>query len=486
MKNWLFLSSVFSLSCLLIPNPRYCDVNTPCADGQVCPASNTCAVTDPSAAAITGVSSPIGSPDGGTLTLSGRNLVAGMQVLVNGTVVPTTFLSATSLQFALPPAAGSCGVRMAVLTAQTADHQPIFGQQQITYKYSTVSFTLRGVPTSTDINATAITAAPIYKSMINDILLIADTKTYILPARGDLNFSTANLIIPGTVSHTDILATDLDGDKIIDLALKSSTSIDIYAGTNDTGPSFVQKPSINPGVNIPAFVAENLDGIGQKDIILIADNPPQMKLHKFSNFSYSASFINSLSNRGVGIVVDDFNNDQILDAVITIPVTQAIFFTYGNGSGSFGPLVNSIAVGGPPALIAKLDANLDGKLDLVTATNSSVDGQLILLQNQGSLNFSATSIAQISQAPTSLLTEDLDCDGLKDIILYNATDMQLSIYLNLGGSRFSATPIQPNLGGGFLSMALARFSTNVNKLDLALLQSSAGATKVVVYQNTSQ
>jgi hypothetical protein len=98
--------------------------------------------------------------------------------------------------------------------------------------------------------------------------------------------------------------------------------------------------------------------------------------------------------------------------------------------------------------------------------------------------FVTTRLGGILQTPKLLLTEDLDCDGLKDVIVYSANASTIDVYSNTGNGGFETTPQTVPLNGNILSISVANLNADDTKPDLAVLRQTA-MSEVTVYQNTS-
>jgi hypothetical protein len=175
------------------------------------------------------------------------------------------------------------------------------------------------------------------------------------------------------------------------------------------------------------------------------------------------------------------------DIATAVRANQAVFVLLGSGDGSFPTPATVFSAPDPlrqqpPALLAVLDVDQDGRDDLIVATDAQSDGSLTLALSRGA-GFVTTPIAPVLPTPQILLTEDLDCDGLKDIILYNSGGNQISVYLNSGVGGFISTPQMITVTNAVLSMAVANLDATDLRPDIVVL-SQTGPT-LATYQNVS-
>ncbi len=112
----------------------------------------------------------------------------------------------------------------------------------------------------------------------------------------------------------------------------------------------------------------------------------------------------------------------------------------------------------PGACKAKfVDINHDGKLDIVVAMSQAKE-ELLIFYNKGNFNFEEKSISKFpsSFGLNNMQIEDIDNDGLQDILITNGDNADISsqlknyhgirIYKNLGNSKFKLAWFYPIYG----------------------------------------
>ena len=170
------------------------------------------------------------------------------------------------------------------------------------------------------------------------------------------------------------------------------------------------------------------------------------------------------------IVSADFDNDNDYDIAVTVRGYNdndliAVFFN--NGSGSFsGPY--SYPVGDNPwsSLIVD-DFNNDGYKDL--AATNEMSGNVSVLVDNGSGSFTVTNYST-GTYPESVIAQDFNSDGYKDLAVANAGSNNVSVLLNNGNGTFGSTV---NYGTGISgNNVIAAYLNNDSYYDLVVVGSN--------------
>jgi hypothetical protein len=151
----------------------------------------------------------------------------------------------------------------------------------------------------------------------------------------------------------------------------------------------------------------------------------------------AASFILSLgeqytlTDHPCATLADDFNNDGIVDLVVTDPDEAFILLGKGDGTFAQSQLIGEVldACDGFAG-----DMNGDRNSDLVFPERQT--GNVVIFFGEGSGTFQApTKYATGSSYSSSVVILDENRDGLKDIIA-NRADAHLTILYGMGNNRF--------------------------------------------------
>lgn len=271
---------------------------------------------------------------------------------------------------------------------------------------------------------------------------------------GGDNFSAANLLAQQNFAAGqglfDLCLCDFDGDGKSDVATSNevATDIGVYKNTsNISGINFAARQTVSLGISSPTknINCGDIDGDGKPDLVVSgAGDSYGQTIFIFKNISPTA-----------GIILFD------------TPVTKVL--------GSNGA-----------ARIAIRDLNLDGKPDLVV-TNRSIN-QVSIFPNTstvGTISFGTVKNIVVTGAlhTNGLATEDLDNDGLPEIILNTYHQHNIYILKNQSTTAaisFQTSPISLVAPSGSVNLAVGDLSQD-GKPDIAVTNILNG--KVYLFKN---
>lgn len=196
------------------------------------------------------------------------------------------------------------------------------------------------------------------------------------------------------------LATDLDGDRAIDLATVNEVSGDLRVFLNRNDGSGLYHDFLQPPypVGLEASPNEPLDA----------------------------------------------DNDGKTDMVVSATTSEGVWVAKGNGNGTFGGS-QSILTGDEPHGIAVLDVDGDADFDVVNVGHG--DDTLAVLINDGAGNFSAPTFYPVGcDGPWGLAAADMNEDGITDVVTGCTFDQKLITHLGNGNGTFTAQT--PRAAGG--------------------------------------
>ncbi|MGF1938683.1 MAG: beta strand repeat-containing protein [Nostoc sp. ChiQUE02] len=179
------------------------------------------------------------------------------------------------------------------------------------------------------------------------------------------------------------------------------------------------------------------------------------------------------------VAVADFNKDGKLDLVTANNSSSNISVLFGDdkATGGFGPAVNfALPSGSSPISLVVGDFNKDGKSDIVTANNASQNISLLL--GDGTGGFGNAINFKVPSRPSFVTVDDFNGDGKSDLAVTSSYFNNVSILLGNGkGSFNSATPF--NVGTNPNSVIVGDFNKD-SKLDLAVANSDSNNVSVLL------
>lgn len=137
------------------------------------------------------------------------------------------------------------------------------------------------------------------------------------------------------------------------------------------------------------------------------------------------------------VAAADFDADGNLDLAVTNADDAEVAIFRGNGRGAFEPAATHRAGANPNDVVAR-DFDGDGSLDLIIANHETT--YVTLLQGRGDGTFRSASASplqvSVSPHPHTVAVEDLDRDGVPDIIVDHREGRGLMVMRGLKGGRF--------------------------------------------------
>lgn len=199
------------------------------------------------------------------------------------------------------------------------------------------------------------------------------------------------------------LATDLDGDRFLDLTTVNEDSADLRV--------FMNKADGN------------------------------CEFHPFSG-PYP------VNRRASPNEPTDFNHDGFADVCVANINTNTISVVLGRGDGTFSPQTQ-YTVGGAPRGIAVLDVNGDGHIDIVNTNSSS--SNLSILVNRGDGTFNAPVFFEGGgSGEYGLAAADMNEDGILDLVASAANSSRMMVLTGNGNGTFTLASTQSS--GGYTWM----------------------------------
>jgi hypothetical protein len=248
------------------------------------------------------------------------------------------------------------------------------------------------------------------------------------------------LSLPGQY-HADVALADLDADGDLDIVTTWYLGA-VYILLNEGAPTFSLLPPVRCGGTPGAVVAADIDG--DIDLDLVTVDSAQRDVSLLVNLG-AASFAPPqhfpVGDRTLGRAVIDVDRDGLQDLVVS--GVDGIAWLRSLGGGVLSSAM-SLSVDSTALLIAS-DIDDDGDLDLLAQQN-----ELVLLRNQGPIDFRLDGEWRPHAAIRSIAVGDVNADGDLDVLLGGTSTIE--VLLGTGDGRFPRSRV--HFSGGFVREAV--------------------------------
>jgi hypothetical protein len=236
---------------------------------------------------------------------------------------------------------------------------------------------------------------------------------------------------------------DFNQDEVPDLAVANyeSNGVSILMGVGEGGFKLFDVFAV--GARPYAVAVGDFNGDGRLDLATaneLSNNVSVLLGNGDGTFQEARNFGVGRQLRevtvGGSIGVADFNGDDVLDLAVANFADHTLAILLGNGDGTFQS-AQFFGTGNNPAAVTVGDFNGDGRLDLAVA---NFGGSITILGNIGSkeqLMFSRLPIEILdAKGPVSIVTLDFDLDGLLDLAIINHLSDNAVVFFGDGKGQF--------------------------------------------------
>ncbi|MEH2051545.1 beta strand repeat-containing protein [Nostoc sp.] len=268
-----------------------------------------------------------------------------------------------------------------------------------------------------------------------------------------------------------------------------TTGIDPGVGGGTTAYSITTETAsiaIAPLVGLKPYsiVVADFDKDGNPDLVTVNKSSQSVSvlLGRGDGSFKPASNLSVVGFNGLNpysVAVADFDKDGKLDLVTANNSSNNISVLFGDskGTGTFGPAVNfALESASAPISVAVGDFNKDGKSDIVTANNASQNVSVLLGDGNG--GFATAKNFKVPSRPTAVTVGDFNGDGKSDLAVTSSYFNNVSILLGNGDGTFKSAT-QFAVGTNPNSVVVGDFNKD-SKLDLAVANSDSNNVSVLL------
>jgi hypothetical protein len=259
----------------------------------------------------------------------------------------------------------------------------------------------------------------------------------------------------------DLVTADFNGDGRLDLASADfrGSTVSILLGIGDGTFEPATPPTIL--VETPqALTAFDANGDGVPDLAVIDRKGMLVLLLGKGTGEFAVQAPLKLGGSAEGVAAADLDGNGVPDFACVADYSLVKLLDIGEVT--YGMPMTIPAHGGEWWILAA-DVNLDGRTDLVTATDN---GYSCALKGDGMGGFAPPSCNNVGGAPWSSRVADLDRDGKPDVALLDQGTGNVSLLRGHGDATFDDA-INLYVGGSPQSIVIGDFNED-GKLDLAI------------------
>jgi hypothetical protein len=340
-----------------------------------------------------------------------------------------------------------------------------------------------GQPASTGNEPTTVVMGDFNGDGIPDIAIsnFSDgTLTILLGSSTGAYTQAANSPIAVGYGTQYVAIGDFNSDGVLDLAVLNECSgdafgmcispgaVSIFLGHGDGTFTLATNSPLTVGTSPNRISVADFNGDGIQDIAVTTLSTNTVSIYLGDGkggFTVAANSPITVGTMPEYIAVGDFNRDGIPDMAIANGESSTVSILLGNGNGTFTQALGSpFEVGLSPTSIAVNDINNDGILDLVVSAYGW-NGVLPLLGNgDGTFTLVQNSLIAVGNEPIAIVTGDFNGDGIADFATANLSDNTVSVFLGNGNGLFTQASNSPfAVGSGPIALAVADLNANGNQ-----------------------
>lgn len=243
-----------------------------------------------------------------------------------------------------------------------------------------------------------------------------DTSMSFLAGNGDGTFATA-VNTSGLFFPEGIAIGDLNGDTNPDVVVVNPALSQVIPFLGDGTGALSKGSAVSVGSNARYLALADVNKDQKLDLLVPNQGSNSVSYRPgIGNGTFGAGMDISTGIDPYEVIVADVNADQNPDFLFTSSNGNKVGVLLGNGAGVFAAATGSpFAVGSFPAFMSVADLNGDGRLDFITANQSSANLSVLLGDGAGSFAAAQGSPFAAGNGPTGIATGDFNGDGYIDV-----------------------------------------------------------------------
>jgi VCBS repeat protein len=286
----------------------------------------------------------------------------------------------------------------------------------------------------------------------------------------------------------DAAIADFNGDGLLDIATANFGDDTVTVLLRDAAGGYTEEPGspIAVGAAPTAVATDDLDGDGRPDLAVVNQNSNSVSvLLREAGGGFSEEPGSPFETGGscpFDVAVADFDGVDGNDLAVVNQLTDEVSVLLRQPGGGYAPEAGSpFAVGDEPLGVVATDLDGDGLSDIATANRGSDDVTVLVRQPGGGFAEQAGSPVPAGDTPYSLVTADLNRDGLPDLAVTNEDPGTVTVLVGraIGGFELGLnTPV--GSGTQPLRLAAGDLYGNDGRVDLVVPNYAPDGTVTVL------
>ncbi len=229
----------------------------------------------------------------------------------------------------------------------------------------------------------------------------------------DEGFVTHSVIpFPSSYSKIQVADVDNDGQNDIYLAQPSRQQVDVLFGLGEG--AFTPVLSIDLPIGALDVVAIGLNQDSFLDLVVTDGLSRVWSLLNLDGRSFGTPVPTQANSGARHLAVEDLDGDSDLDLVVGNPTSETITILENLGDGTLDRRIGSLSVGGQITSLQCEDMNSDGIADIVVHLTG--DSRLLVIEAQDTWGYFFPIEFQTSSNVLHALVEDFNQDGQPDVL----------------------------------------------------------------------